>query len=187
MKKRIFTAIDIPGEARQKISNYSKSLRREFPDLCVGWEKPEKIHLTLKFFGDVDEFELENIEIAAENTARQVSDFNLKIISNGVFPDLQKPKILWLGLEDENSSLKRMNEILESECEKFGFTKEKRDFKPHLTIARLREPEKSKKLAETHLENEFPPIEFKVQSIVIYESKLLPTGSIYQKSSEFKL
>ena len=185
MKRRIFTAIDISDEAREKVSVYIESLRRDFQDLRVGWEKSEKLHLTLKFFGDVYENELENVQKIAENTASQMSSFKLKISSNGVFPNLSKTKILWLGLEDESDCLKKTNEIFEKECEKFGFAKENRNFKPHLTIARLREPEKSKKLAEIHLQNEFPPIEFSAESLVIYESKLLSNGSIYRKLRSF--
>lgn len=186
MKKRIFTAIDVSDEARRKFSFYIESLRRQFFDLRVGWEKPEKLHLTLKFFGDVDDNGLRNIKNAVEKTAQQISDFKLLIHSTGVFPNLRNPKILWLDFEDKSNLLKMTNEILEKECAKFGFAKEKRIFKAHLTIARLREPHKSKRLAETHLKNEFPPVEFEVKSIVIYESKLLPNGSVYRKRSEFK-
>lgn len=185
MKKRIFTAIDISDEAREKISDYIESLRRQFPDLRVGWDKPEKLHLTLKFFGDVDEIGLENIEKAVENTVLQMSDFDLLLHLTGVFPNVRNAKILWIGLEDKTNLLKSANTILENECAKFGFTKEKRKFKPHLTVARLREPHKSKKLAETHLKNEFPLIEFTAKSIVIYESTLLPSGSIYKRFKSF--
>ena len=185
MKKRIFTAIDICHEAREKVSVYIESLRREFPDLRVGWEKAEKLHLTLRFFGGVDRNGLKNIENAVEETAQQISDFKLIIHSTGVFPNVRGAKILWLGLEDKTNLLKKTNEVLENECAKFDFAKEKRNFKPHLTIARLREPEKSKRLAVTHLKNEFPPIEFDAKSIVIYESKLLPNGSIYRKIEDF--
>lgn len=187
MKKRIFTAIDISDEAREKVSDYIASLRRQFPDVRVGWDKPEKLHLTLKFFGDVNEIGLKNVEKVIENTVLQISDFKLLLRSTGVFPNLRNPKILWLDLEDKTNLLKTVNELLENECTKSGFAKEKRTFKPHLTIARLRQPDKSKKLAETHLKNEFPPVEFQVKSIVIYESTLLPNGSVYRKHSEFKL
>ncbi len=76
--------------------------------------------------------------------------------------------------------------ILETECEKIGFKKEKRIYKPHLTIARLREPQKSKNLVQNHLENKFEPVSFEVSEIVIYESKLQPTGSIYKKVSSLR-
>lgn len=192
MKKRIFTAVDISGEAKRKVSAYIENLRKDFPTLRVGWEKQEKLHLTMKFLGDVEEHQLKDLETAISNTAKIFSDsmdspdFKIRISGTGVFPSKRNAKILWLGLRDEAKNLSKINRILETECEKIGFEKEKRDFKAHLTVARLREPHKSKELIEKHLENEFEPVEFDVSEIVIYESKLLPTGSVYKKLESFK-
>ena len=185
--KRIFTAIDISDQARGKVSAYIETLRREFSQIRVGWEKPEKLHLTLKFLGDINNEQLRNLAQAVEKTARQISDFKLRISDTGVFPSLRNARILWLGLKDETGNLQRLNEILESECEAFGFTREKRNFKAHLTIARLREPQKSRELAQKHLQNEFAATEFDASEIVIYESKLLPQGSVYSEVSKHKL
>jgi len=185
--KRIFTAIDISVEARAKIAEYTENLRRDFSKLRVGWEKAEKLHLTLKFLGDTEENQLGSLIEAVEKTARQISSFNLQISGTGVFPLSRKARVLWLGLKDEKGSLRNLNEILETECEQIGFAKEKRNFKPHLTIARLREPHKSNELAQKHLENEFQTIEFEVNEIIIFESKLLPKGSIYSAVSKHKL
>lgn len=184
--KRIFTAVDIPENARRKVAGYIETLRGEFPKLRVGWEKPEKLHLTLKFFGDVDNRQLKDLTEAAEKTARQITNFKLKIFNTGVFPSPRNARILWLGLQDEKKSLVRLNEIFEHECGQKGFEKEKRGFKAHLTIARLREPHNSRDLAQKHLQNEFERVEFEVDEIVIYESKLLPQGSIYSAISRCK-
>ncbi len=187
--KRIFTAIDISDEARRKVSGYIENFRGEFPNIRVGWEKPEKIHLTLKFLGDVDEKQLQNLIEAVEKSAREISGFKLQIAETGVFPSPKNARILWLGIKDKGENLPKLNEISESECEKIGFPKEKRNFKAHLTIARLREPQKSRELAGTHLQNGFEPIEFEVSQITIYESELQPTGSIYKtvKNVELKI
>lgn len=193
MGKRIFTAIDISEEARRKASAYIDNLRREFPKIRVGWEKPEKLHLTLKFLGDTSEEQLRKLTEAVEKTTKIISnsgfqknDFNFQIQGTGVFPSPKRARVLWLGLIDEKGILSEINEALETECERLGFEKENRKFKPHLTIARLREPQFSGKLVEKHLQNEFEPVEFEVSEIVIYESKLQPTGSIYSKVSRFE-
>jgi 2'-5' RNA ligase len=177
--KRIFLAIDISDEARRKVSDYIAALHSEFPKLRVGWEKPEKLHLTMKFLGNINDEQLRKLTGAVEKTALQISNFNFQIAKTGAFPSLRDARILWLGLQDEKGSLRKLNEILETECERIGFEKEKRDFKPHLTIARLREPRNSKELTQIHLQNEFETIEFEVSEITIYESKLQPNGSIY--------
>ncbi|MFN2392031.1 MAG: RNA 2',3'-cyclic phosphodiesterase [Pyrinomonadaceae bacterium] len=182
--KRIFVAIDISDEVQRKVSDYIAALRVEFPKLRVGWEKPEKLHLTMKFLGDINDEQLEKLTKAAEKTARQTLSFKLQVSDTGVFPSARNARILWLGLQHEQGSLQKLNEILETECEMIGFARENRSFKAHLTIARLREPQKSKELVQRHLQNEFEAVEFELSEVVIYESKLLPQGSIYSVISK---
>ncbi|MDQ3801125.1 MAG: RNA 2',3'-cyclic phosphodiesterase [Acidobacteriota bacterium] len=163
-------------------------MRRRFPAVRVGWEKPEKLHLTLKFLGDTDDEQLAKLTEAAEKAAREISVFKLRIAGTGVFPNQRKARVLWLGVEeDEKGSLRKLNEALEKECERHGFTRETRGFKAHLTIARLREPEKSKNLIEAHLQEEFAAVEFEVADLVIYQSRLSPQGSQYAVVSKHTL
>ncbi len=169
-----------------KVAHYIESLRDEFPYLRVGWERAEKLHLTLKFLGDIDEERLKNLIEAVEKTTKQFSSFKLQISETGAFPSPRNARILWLGARDEQRNMQRLNEILETECERKGFEKEKRIFKAHLTIARLREPQKSKELAGKHLRNGFASIEFTVSEVVIYESLLQKSGSIYSIVSRHK-
>jgi len=185
--KRIFAAVDISEQARLRVSEYSAALRREFPDLRVGWEKAEKLHLTLKFLGETNETQLNDLIEIVKKIAEQISTFRLQIAATGVFPSPRKPRILWLGVNDKTESLLKISGLLETECEKIGFPKENRNFKAHLTIGRLREPHKSTEIARKHLQNEFEPVEFKVSEIAIYESKLQSTGSIYLVISKQKL
>lgn len=185
--RRIFTAIDISDEARAKVAGYIENMRNEFPNLRVGWERAEKLHLTLKFLGDIDEEQLKSLIEAVEKTGKQFSDFKLHISETGAFPSARNARILWLGARDEQANMQQLNEILETECERKGFEKEKRNFKPHLTIARLREPIKAKKLVEKHLHNDFASIEFAVSEIAIYESRLQKSGSIYSIVSKQRL
>lgn len=187
MKKRIFAAIDISDEARRRAAEYTNALRRRFPDARVGWEKPEKLHLTLKFLGETDENQLNDLIEIVKKTAGQFSGFKLKISDTGVFPSPRRARVLWLGVDDENESLPQISEVLEAECEKIGFAKEKRNYKAHLTIARLREPHYSREIIQTHLQSVFEPVAFKVKEIVVYESELRQTGSIYTAISKSKL
>lgn len=178
--KRIFVAVDISAEARRRAAEHIENLKRQFPRLRVGWEKPEKLHLTLKFLGDTDNRHLAGLTEAVEAAARSIAAFKLRISAAGVFPNRRKARVLWLGVIDERENLRKLNETLENECETQGFAREKRDFKAHLTIARLREPENSADLIEAHLRQAFAPVEFDVSEIVIYESELLPHGSRYK-------
>ncbi len=186
--KRIFVALDISAEAIQKVSDYIEELKTEFTTVRVGWEKPEKLHLTLKFLGDTNENQLKTISEIVGEIAGQIPKFNLQITETGIFPrNVRKARVLWIDVKDKAGSLARMNEMLETECAKVGFAKENRNYKPHLTIARLREPEKSLRLIERHLQKEFEPVGFEVGEILIYESRLQPAGSIYEKATSSKL
>lgn len=185
--KRIFIAIDLPEQIRERIAAHIAHLRKEFPRLRVGWERTEKLHLTLKFIGDMEEDKVEDLEAAIETVARKIDPFKLLVHKCGIFPSERKPRILWLGADDDSETAARLNELLENECETIGIKRETRDFRPHLTFARIREPHRSQELVEMHLRTEFEPVEFEVAEIVIYESRLQPTGSIYVPVSKHKL
>ena len=99
----------------------------------------------------------------------------------------KNPGILWIDVIDEKGSLAKINNLLENECEKIGFPREKRKFLPHLTIGRVRQPNKARELVQKHLETVFEPVGFEVSKIVLYESIFHSTGSNYQKITSFKL
>lgn len=187
MMKRIFVAIDISEEARFITKNYLDNLRNSFTDLRVGWEKAEKLHITLKFLGDIEEKQLIKLNEAIKIIAQKINKFSISINKTGVFPNAKKARVLWLGLKDESDNLMIMHQLLETELISLGFAKEEKKFTPHLTIARIREPNKAEKLVEKHLSNNFEPIKFQVSEIVIYESILAPTGSTYQKIKTIEL
>lgn len=187
MKKRIFIAVDISAEARKIAAHRVENLRREFPNLRVGWEKPEKLHLTLKFLGDAEEKQIAGLKKIVAEIASEIAPFNLRIAETGVFPSIRNARILWLDVKDERGNLTEINKCLETECAKIGFAKENRNFKPHLTIARLKEPKASKNLIQKHLADAVEPAEFEVAEIVIFESRLQPAGSIYQKLTTVQL
>lgn len=187
MMKRVFVAIDISDEARNQTFAYLENLRKDFRDFRVGWERREKLHLTLKFLGDIDEKQLSNLKEAVKKTTKQFAKFKICLSGTGVFPKPKNARVLWICLGDENDNLLKLFELLENECEKTGFPKEEKKFHPHLTIARLREPDKSRKLAEKHLAEKFERVNFEVSAIVIYESQLFPTGSKYRKIEELRL
>jgi RNA 2',3'-cyclic 3'-phosphodiesterase len=185
--KRIFVAVDISVEARRKVAAYIETLRTEFSKVRVGWDKVEKLHLTLKFLGDTDEKQVADLQKILDEISTSISNFKLQISNTGVFPDTKKPRVLWIDVIDEEGSLAKINALLEIECEKIGFAKESRKFIPHLTIGRIREPNNAKELARKHLQNKFEPVEFEVSEIVIYESILQPTGSVFSILSKFRL
>lgn len=187
MKKRIFAAVDISEASRRKIAAYVNDLRIEFGEVRANWEKPEKLHLTLKFFGDTEEFQLAEIEKIVESIAKETGKFNLQLADKGVFPNQKNAHVLWIGINDANNNLIKINSLLKFKGAKIGFASEKRRYKPHLTIARLKDSKNAQHLVNKHLQTQFEPLEFEVSEIVIYQSKLQTSGSIYKKVRIFKL
>ena len=184
--RRIFTAVDISEEARRLAADHIEALKMEFGRVRVGWERPEKLHLTLKFLGDTSDEQLEALRAALRAIAGETRPFELTIRGTGLFPNLREPRVLWLGVEDEKHCLTKVFQMIDFECSKIGFAPEKRKFKPHLTIARLKEPHASRTLAEDHLHTDLPPVMFTVNDLVIYESELKPTGSVYKVLERFE-
>ncbi|MEO6588563.1 MAG: RNA 2',3'-cyclic phosphodiesterase [Pyrinomonadaceae bacterium] len=185
MKKRIFIAVDISEPVRRKIADYILELKKEFSQLKAGWLSCEKLHLTLKFLGETEETQLEQLITICEKIADRMLNFRLQISNTGVFHSGRNAGVLWLGVEGDIEELQKINSILEDGCEKIGFEKEKRIYQPHLTIARIRQSQNSRRIVEFHLGNKFEPVECEVFELAIYESKLQPTGSIYQKIKSF--
>jgi RNA 2',3'-cyclic 3'-phosphodiesterase len=181
--RRIFLAIDISDAARDTCAAHIEALRADFPNVRVGWERREKLHLTLKFLGSVNDRTLEVLKTRIEDVAQKYGSFDLSLQGTGVFPALSRPRILWIGADDRSGILNRIHADLEKACEAIGFEREAKRFHPHVTIGRVREPQSARKLAEYHVQTKIEPVGFKVAELVIYESKLQPAGSVYSAIS----
>jgi len=184
--KRVFIAIDISEEARQRAAAYIDALRREFPGPRVGWECPEKLHITLKFLGEVQPDQLPKIESVVADVAVRHISFAMQLAGTGTFSLRGEPRILWLGLAHP-VELSDIAARVEEGCSQLGFEPEKRRFSPHLTIARLRDPAGYRGLAAAHRSGGFEPVSFTVTELAIYESQLRPGGSIYTKLAAFSM
>jgi 2'-5' RNA ligase len=185
--KRIFIAVDISDEARSRTAEHIDKMRQFATDVRVSWERPEKLHITLKFFGNVDENLIDKISDAITRIAGRFSSFEIAVTGTGVFTRAKQPRVLWLGIEDRNGSLAEIASQLDSRISRLGFEKEERSFSPHLTIARVREPQKAKGLAGAHLQSRFGSEKFIVTELVVYQSELKPTGSVYSVISRHSL
>lgn len=184
-QKRIFIAIDISDEARRKIAAYIADLRRNADAGSVKFERAEKLHITLKFLGDIDHENLEKVVSALDRIAGQYDSFELEVAGTGVFPSAAKPRILWLGIM--GGPIAAIAKELDEACEPLGFPAEKREYKPHLTIARVRQGGNFRSTVEHHLANDFSSRPFTVLRLSVYESRLLRTGSVYSLISEHPL
>ena len=150
--------------------------------------RPESIHLTLKFLGQVDREQFTSIQQALHDSARQVAPFDLRIGGLGTFPDLRRPRVLWIGVE-ECQILWKLKHELEAELERLGFPRDKRSFRPHLTLMRLKSAPNREQLAE-FLRSEAQAGELGVLGVTavhLYQSVLKPQGAEYHKLVSVKL
>ena len=185
--KRIFLAIDISDAARDVCSSHIDSLRKEFPQVRVGWERREKLHITLKFLGPTSRETIADLSDRITSIGAQHHPFELKLGASGSFPEKGKPRVLWVGVDGEKDKLLRLQNEVEQVCTSLGYEPEYKSFHPHITIGRVRDHRDAFTLAETHRAARIEPVRSEVTSIVIYESELRPTGSVYTSVASFPL
>ena len=177
-KIRAFIAIKLPDEivaAIRKVQDQIKS-----SGVKIRWVRPENIHLTLKFLGDINERDIDQIHTAMIDAVKGYSPISLSGKGVGVFPNLRRPKVMWVGLGGESGRLIQLQETLDSQLKKIGFSKEKRAFKGHLTMGRVKGRIDTKKLTATLQEmSEFESEPFSAGEIVLFQSDLRPSGAVY--------
>ena len=184
---RVFCAVELPAEVRTRLQDHVRQLRADVPDVAASWTRVENIHLTLKFFGDVERKRIASISAAASRASENFSLFAIDVGGTGVFPKPSRAQVLWIGVNDPSGQLAALQKQLENQFAAAGFEKEGRAFKPHLTIARIRRPEGARQLADAHLKTAFQPQQISVNEIVVFRSELSPQGSRYTALSRHQL
>jgi 2'-5' RNA ligase len=122
---RLFCAVELSGDARRLAAAHAERLRASFPDVRAGWERAEKLHVTLKFFGEVDEARLDSMHAAGLRVASSLTPFNISIAGCGAFPKGRAPRVLWLGVGEGAGALIELQKTLEDEFAHEGFVREK--------------------------------------------------------------
>jgi 2'-5' RNA ligase len=188
---RIFCAVDLPDDVRARAAAHISRLREaaNASPLKISWERAEKLHLTLKFLGELESARIEALQRAATRAAASVEKFALTLAEAGAFPASGNPRVLWLGLRDETNQLAAFYQRLEEECARENFPREARPFHPHITIARLRIPlaAPARQLARLHRAAGFEPASFHVNELIVMQSQLGAGGSRYTPLSRHEL
>ncbi len=183
---RAFLAIELPEPILKKIGEVQRDLRSTEAD--VRWVDPGRIHLTLKFFGNIEEARIDPIFQSIEELLRRRLPFSLKVRGVGAFPHLKNPRVIWVGLVDGKEVLTAVQKEIETHLERIGFQPEDRPFHPHLTLGRMKSGRGKEELAgrmERYREEEFG--NFEVEKVVLFKSDLRPSGPIYTPLRELRL
>ncbi len=181
--KRVFIAVDISEEVRRVAAARMDELRRKFRDVRVSWVRPENMHITVKFLSDLSNEQVAALSSALRNVANQISPFEASLSAPIAFGR----KALVIEVRDSSESFAELGSFLDADCENLGVVRENRPFRPHITIGRIRSQKGIQPLIAEHRKSIIKPVEFDVNAIVIYESTILRTGSVYTKLASFPL
>ena len=185
-KIRAFIAISVPELVLQAIVNAQEGFQGS--GLSIRRVRKESMHLTLKFLGDIDRDDIEKIRAAMERVAKAFSPFTLRVEGVGVFPDLKRPRVVWVGVSGDVEPLRGLQRDLESQLNGLGFPREKRSFSGHLTMGRVKGRLDRTKLSGV-LEGlgDFRTESFTALSVVLFQSDLRPEGAVYSRLAEVPL
>ncbi len=174
---RTFICIEIPDSIKERIEKLQCELRRI--DAQVSWVKAANIHLTLKFLGNVPPTKSSIISAAVNRATGSCSPFQVSVGATGCFPSLRRPSVLWIGLLQMPEALSHLQKEIEDQLAREGFAREAKKFNPHLTLARLRNPQNAKQVAEALTSQGFEDESFQASEVIVMRSELSPYGSIY--------
>ncbi len=179
---RAFIAIELPEELRQRLAQEQSRFRAVAAD--ARWTRPEGIHLTLKFLGEIPDEQVEQGRKSLDEIGR-FEPFTVHAKGFGFFPDARRPQVFWAGL-DAPPELAQLAARVESALTPLGFRPENRAFSPHLTLARFKVPRPQPKLQELLAGQDDVILgDFEVSEFFLWESKLAAQGATYRKMARF--
>lgn len=183
---RVFAAIELPDAVRGALENLRGRLRA-----CgarVAWPRPENIHLTLRFFGELDETAVAAAAAHLEAACARAAPIPLVVRGAGAFPNTRRPSVLWAGVVCENDALAALQAETESAAQAVGLPREGRAFHPHITLGRVRSPRDAGRLSRA-LEDgrDFDAGAFTAAALTLFASELRPEGARYTALQRFPL
>ena len=177
---RTFIALELPPSLISLLAKVQEDLQSM--GLRAKWVRPENIHLTLKFLGNINPADIDNIGRAMVDAVGKFETFNLVAGGVGVFPGINRPRVIWVGLKGQIQLLFAMQRLLEDNLAALGYKKEKRPFKGHLTLGRFKQrvnPDTIRRVLQEfgNLSSE----EFTTRRVIFYKSDLKSTGAVYSQ------
>ena len=180
---RLFVALEIPRAVRDNLATLIKDLRTAAPK--ARWVRPENIHVTLKFIGEVLAEKVQDIRGALSDVHSE-REVELHFRGLGFFPNAKRPSVLWAGI-DASPNLQSLAGDIESSLEKLGFPRERRPFVPHLTIARFQPPRVHERLLSAIAQSNGRELgSLRTGEFHLIESKLKPSGAEYTTLESFR-
>jgi 2'-5' RNA ligase len=188
---RAFIAVPLPGSLLEKLAALQRKLEGQVPDRSVRWVRVEGIHLTLKFLGDTPTEKLPDIEHALAAVARHVPPCSFTVGEVGCFPNLRRPRVVWVGVQEPTGRLAALQDAVEEVMTSFGYSPEGRGFTPHLTLGRVHRRASRSDVTQVGevVANTTVGVlaEVSVGRFALIRSVLKPAGAEYAELAEFPL
>ena len=182
---RTFLSIPVPLEVRSK-KNMLYSTLEESP-AKINWVKNVQLHLTIKFLSHTPESIIEKIINEVGSVTSTLRPFEIIIESTGCFPIKERPRVLWMGVNGNLDPLYDLFTKIESALNLLGFPKEQQGYTPHITLARIKYPQKWTPDISTFLKSSYDPIDFPIDRVQYFSSELLPSGTVHTLLKSFPL
>ena len=179
---RLFIAIELPDDIRTQLMELQRVLRPL--ESAAKWVAPESIHVTLKFLGEVPEKRVPQIDSALAGLSWK--PFTINVHGVGFFPGARSPRVFWAGMDAP--TMQGLTEALDTRMEPLGFEREKRAFRPHITLARAKTSRLNAELvtaSAAFAERRFGS--FVADRIYLVQSTLKPAGSVYTTLKKYSL
>jgi RNA 2',3'-cyclic 3'-phosphodiesterase len=178
---RSFLAIELSEPVQTRLGEIILQLKNNCPP-CVRWVQPRNIHLTLKFLGDVSPSNIDILTRMIESEVNNYSLFEISIGGLGAFPNLKRPRIIWIDIQAP-PTLFGLQKAIETGTKRLGYAAEDRPFSPHLTLGRINHNatfDEISQIASLITKSKVEPFErLPVTTVTLFRSDLHPGGSLY--------
>jgi len=180
---RVFAALELPAPVRRQLAEVGDHLRAALPPGSVRWVRPDGIHLTLQFYGEVERTRLPGLEAALTAAAATTGPLTLALAGLGAFPNPARARVVWVGLSGDLDALRQLQAAVAAGGQALGFPPEARGFQPHLTLGRVNQPLRppdQRRLADALAAAQVPPgAPFRGETLSLLRSDLRPGGAVY--------
>ncbi|MFH1458850.1 MAG: RNA 2',3'-cyclic phosphodiesterase [Candidatus Omnitrophota bacterium] len=183
---RAFIAVPISDELKEEIKTLQSHLKEKLKGEII-WSNPGNTHLTLRFLGHVNQEQIEIFKNILILISKKIKSFTLDLGVLGAFPNLTRPRVIWIGINAGFNELNQINALLEEEFSQIGFGYGEKYFHPHLTLARIKSLDEHINFGKAIQNIRSKRIVDKIERLILFESTLTPQGPIHKKIFEQKL
>ncbi len=184
--KRIFVGIPLPAPVKNRVVEYILRMKTD-PELAkLPWVSPEKMHITLQFFGSISDESILHISNVLKEVSERFKESSVEFAQLGAFPNLKNPRVILIHVNDQQHILKDIAEAIGRQCEDDFEFPEEREFVPHLTLCRVKIPNRKLKTNFQNFIDDFRE-KLEVKELILYESKPLQGGVRYDALERFLL